>query len=118
MIHRFIAGLGLALTLALAPLAGAFAQAEFEEAKLESFVTAAIAVNDLIEQWGPRIEQAEDEQQAAQLREQANAEMVTAIDQTEGISVEEYQTIVQAARNDPQLSGQLQQMFEAEAGNE
>lgn len=116
MIHRFLAGLGLALTLALAPLASVNAQqAEFGEAKLESFVTAAIAVNDLIEQWGPRIEEAENEQQAAQLREQANAEMVTAIDQTQGISVEEYQTIVQAARNDPQLSGQLQEMFEEQA---
>lgn len=115
MIHRLFAGLGLALALAFAPLASASAQAEFEQAKLQSFVTAAIAVNDLIEQWGPRIEEAESEQQAAQLREQANAEMVTTIDQTDGISVEEYQTIVQAARNDPELSGQLQQMFEEQA---
>lgn len=115
MIHRLLAGLGLALVLAFAPLASADAQAEFGQAKLESFVSAAIAVNDLIEQWGPRIEEAESEEQAAQLREQANAEMVTAIDQTEGISVDEYQTIVQAARNDPELSGQLQQMFEEQA---
>lgn len=115
MIYRFFAALSLALALALAPLASANAQAEFGQAKLESFVTAAIAVNDLIEQWGPRIEQAENEQEAAQLREQANDEMVSAINQTEGISVQEYQNIVQAARNDPELSGQLQQMFEEQA---
>lgn len=114
MIHRFFAAFGLALALALAPLASADAQAEFEQGKLESFVTAAIAVNDLIERWGPRIEQAESDQEAAQMRQQANDEMVAAINQTEGISVQEYQNIVQAARNDPELSGQLQQMFEAQ----
>lgn len=88
-------------------------QSEYTEEQLESFVDAAVAVNDLIEDWRPRITAAESEEQAAQLREQANEELAEAIEQTEGMSLEEYQQIGQAAQADPELSERINEIYQA-----
>lgn len=88
-------------------------QTEFTEDQLESFVDAAVAVNDLIESWRPRITAAESEEQAAQLREEANEELAEAIEQTEGMSLEEYQEIGQAAQADPELSERINEIYQA-----
>ena len=88
-------------------------QTEFTEDQLESFVDAAVTVNDLIESWRPRITAAESEEQAAQLREQANEELAEAIEQTEGMSLEEYQQIGQAAQADPELSERINEIYQA-----
>lgn len=91
-------------------------QTSIPDNKLESFVVAAIEVQDLIQQWSPRIENAESEDEAAQMREQANAELAGAIDETEGISVEEYQAIGQQARQDPQLNARIQEIYQEKNG--
>ena len=88
-------------------------QTEFTEDQLESFVDAAVTVNDLIESWRPRITAAESEEQAAQLREQANEELAEAIEETEGMSLEEYQQIGQAAQADPELSERINEIYQA-----
>lgn len=91
-------------------------QTSIPDAKLESFVVAAIEVQDLIQQWSPRIENAESEDQAAEMREQANTELAEAIDETQGISVEEYQEIGQQARQDPQLNARIQEIYQSKSG--
>lgn len=115
MLHRTLFGIGLALALFGAAIVPAKAQADFEPAKLDSFVDAAVAVNDLIDKWTPRIQGAESEQQANQLRTEANAEMVAAIEQTDGITVAEYQEILDTARNDAEFSARIQEMFQDRA---
>lgn len=107
----------LALALAASGSAWAQAQAEFSDEQLESFVVAAVAVDELIREWNPRIQGAENAEQAAQLREQANAELVETITRTEGITLEQYQEIGQAAQDDPDLASRINEIYQEQAGN-
>jgi hypothetical protein len=102
--------LALALGLGLATSA-AHAQAQFSDGKLESFVVAAIAVDQKVQEWSPRIEAAQNEQEAAELREQASDEVLETIDGTEGMSVDEYQQIGQAAQADPELATRINEIY-------
>jgi len=102
----------VALSLAISAAGAAQAQEQYEQEKLESFVVAALAVNELVEQWTPRIQGAQDETEAAQLRDQANSELVAAINQANGITVEEYREISQAAQADPALMAQISEIFD------
>ena len=108
MIHT----LALALGLGLATTAFAQTQSDFSDTKLESFVVAAMAVDQKIQEWNPRIQAAQSEEEATKLREQASAEMIESIDQTEGISVDEYQQIGQAAQNDPALAARITEIYD------
>jgi hypothetical protein len=90
---------------------------EFSDQQLESFVVAALAVDKLIREWNPRIQAAEDKTQAAQLREQANGELVEIVARTDGITVEQYQQIVQAAKADPDLKARIDAIYQAKSGN-
>jgi hypothetical protein len=105
-----IVGMVLGLA-AIAPLS-AQTQTEVSDAKLESFVVAALAVNDLMAEWSPRIQGAKNEEEANTLRQQAQSEFVAAVEQTEGITIEEYQTIGQAAQQDPKLNARIQEIYQ------
>ena len=106
-----------ALGLAASSPVWAQAQPEFSDQQIESFVVAAIAVDQVIREWNPRIQAAEDDAQAAQLREQANAELVEAITQTDGITVEEYQEIGRAAQADPALAERINEVYQEKSSN-
>jgi hypothetical protein len=93
------------------------AQEQFPEDKLGSFVEAAIQVEQLVAEWSPKIEGAADEDAANQLREEANADLAAAIEETDGITVEEYRTIAQAAQSDPALSTRLREIYEQKSGS-
>ena len=110
-IKRSIGALMLAGVLGLASLGPSSAQADFEDAKLKSFVTAAISVSQLIQQWTPRIQNAENKAQAEELTQQANAEIEAAVEKTGGITVEEYKQIAQAAQADPELTARIEKIF-------
>jgi uncharacterized protein DUF4168 len=102
----------VALSLVYLPIGAPQAEEQYEQAKLESFVTAAIAVNRLIEQWTPRIQGAQNETEATQMREQANGELVAAIEQSDGITIDEYRQISQAAQSDPALMARISEIFD------
>ncbi len=106
-LSRRVAGPLLALTLlAVAPQAVRAAD-ELTDAKLQSFATAVLAVNDVVQKWQPQIQQAGDEQQKQAMAVQANGEMQTAVEQTQGITVDEYQNIIQLAQNDQGLRDRI-----------
>lgn len=84
---------------------------EYSQAKLQSFANAVLAVNAIVEQWRPQIQAASSESDRQRMAEQANQEMRAAVEGTEGMTVEEYQAIAQAAQADPQLMARLDQMF-------
>ena len=108
-----------ALAFALATSGPVCAQQDpdFSEQQLELFVVAALAVDKLIREWNPRIQAAEDEAQAAQLREQANGELVEVIARTDGITVEQYQEIGRAALADPDLKARINAIYQEKSGN-
>ena len=93
----------------------AAADEEYSEAKLQSFASAVLAVNAIVEQWRPQIQAAASEADKQQMAEQANQEMRAAVEGTEGMTVEEYQAIAQAAQADPQLMARLDQVFQGMA---
>lgn len=99
-----------ALFMALAAQAASAAE-EYSQAKLQSFADAVLAVNAIVEQWRPQIQAAASEADRQRMAEQANEEMRAAVEGTDGMTVEEYQAIAQAAQADPQLMARLDQMF-------
>jgi hypothetical protein len=85
---------------------------EYSDIKLQSFADAVLAVNAVVEQWRPQIQAAPNETDAEQMAQQANEDMRAAVAGTEGITVEEYQEIAQAAQTDPQLMARIDQVFQ------
>lgn len=116
---KTLAGLSLpAMALAAFALAApvpAAAQAALEqplsaqdlsEAQLDSFVAAATRVGEITDQLQVDAQGVEDEAELAQLQEQANIDMLAAVE-AEGLTVEEYNTIFQIAQVDPELNALL-----------
>ena len=101
----------LLAALVLAAASVAKAAEEYSEAKLQSFASAVMAVNAIVEQWRPQIQGAANEADKQQMAEQANQEMRDAVAGINGMSVEEYQAIAQAAQGDPQLMARLDKVF-------
>ena len=114
--RKVLTAAALALALAASGSAWAQAQTEFSDQQLESFVVAALAVDELIREWNPRIQAAENDEQAAQLREEANAALLESITETDGITVEEYQEIGRAAQADPELAARINEIYQEKAG--
>ena len=112
IVRRTTGAMIVALSLALSVAGAAQAQASYEQQKLESFVLAALEVNRLVEEWTPRIQGAQNETEAAGMREQANGELVEAISQSNGITIDEYREISQAAQSDPDLMARISAIFE------
>ena len=117
LVRNTLSAAALALALAASAPAWAQTQSEFSDEQLQSFVVAAVAVDELIRQWNPRIQGAENAEQAALLREQANAELVETITRTEGMTVEQYQEIGQAAQSDPELAARINEIYQKQARN-
>jgi hypothetical protein len=88
------------------------AEAVLPDALLTSFVTAVLEINTIAETYRPRIEAAEDPSTRAMLEEEAQTAMVDAIEQNEGITVEEYLQISQAARTDQGVNAQVMQRLQ------
>ena len=94
--------------LALGPRASAD---EYSAASLEAFVSAAIEISRRIETWRPLIEGTADEDERDALIEDAQADLARAIEETEGISEDEYYAIYEAAREDEALRGRIDRIF-------
>ena len=103
--------LGFAMLLVITSNGVAKAQA-ISDTKIQAFITAALSVNTVIEEWTPRIEGAGSQEAADDLILQANAEVEAVIEATEGISPQEYREIHQAYQSDPELSARIEKIYE------
>jgi hypothetical protein len=118
---RTLAAAAAAASLAAAPLAPALAQdagtgtgsgteaapeaqAAVSDAKLDSFVVAALNVSEIAEDYQGRMQQAEDDAARQALATEAREAMIAAVRETDGITVEEYVSISDAARADQALN--------------
>jgi Domain of unknown function (DUF4168) len=104
LLHSMCLAAGL-IIFALSPAASE--DLSPSDGKLQAFVTAALKVGGLIDEWTPRIEQAATEEQKTKLKSEANAEMIEAIRSTDGITVEEYKQISHAAQSNPALQERI-----------
>ena len=109
----------LAFTLA-APLPAAaqmeggqppVAAEDLSNAQLESFAAAAAQVSEITEQLQMQAQGVEDEAELMELQEQANVQMVAAVEE-QGLTVEEYNMIFQVAQVDPTLNERLMEMMQ------
>lgn len=104
----FMRALFLATGLASATLSSAMAQEnQISDAKLQSFVVAAMKVGGLVDQWTPRIEAAKTPEEKAELKRTASGELVQAIQSNGDMTVDEYQQIGQRAEGDKALQERI-----------
>jgi hypothetical protein len=90
-------------------------QAQFTDDKLERFLDAAIEVQELTQDYTPRVQAAESEAEQKELVEEANAQIRGAVEDVDGLSIEEYVAIGQAAQADPALAQRITAMAEQRA---
>lgn len=112
--------LALAAPLALAPIAGlaqdAAAEPEtaapeatmpsFDEATLQAFVDAVVAIEEVRADYQPQVTEAAEADRPA-LIEEANVAMMSAVEETDGITVDEYLAVNEAASQDPELAQRI-----------
>lgn len=88
----------------------------FDVGQLQSFVSAYLQVDEITRTYVPQMQEADSTEQQQQLQHQATQEMVMAVENAEGISVDEYNAIAQAAQADPELAMQLDEMIQQATG--
>lgn len=123
---RTLAGASTALALVIAPVAPALAQQtapapapapapqmDLSDEKVESFVMAALGVSEVVDEYQPRIEAAEDDAARQGLATEAQEAMIGAVQDTDGITVEEYVSIGEAASADPALNERIMQRMQS-----
>ena len=82
------------------------------DAKLQAFVTAALKVGNLTDQWTPKIEAATTPEEKTKLKQTANAELLAAIQANGDMTLPEYRQISQAAETDPALQERIIKMLQ------
>jgi hypothetical protein len=116
---------GSALAIALAAPASAFAQdaapieqgageapmaapaLDVTDETLQSFAVAFLQVAEISQEYQPQLESAASPEEQDQVRIEAGERMIQAVEQADGITVDEYQGILQAAQTDPELAQRI-----------
>ncbi len=116
-----LAAAGLAFGGALAgpmttPAAQAQQAGDFSDNKLQSFAEAAVKLTNIRTEYQSQMQSMETDQERQQLQQQTNQRMAQAVEETDGISIEEYNEIAQASRADEQLAEKINTYIE-EAAN-
>jgi hypothetical protein len=93
------------------------APADFSDQKLKSFAEAVAGIQVVARDYAPRLREADDPQQVAELEQKAQDEMLDTV-KKEGLTVEEYNQIAVAAQTDPQLAETIQEYLADETGTE
>lgn len=111
----------IALALATAPLAAITAQpataqatAEYSGEDLDAFAAALMEVTTVREKYNPMLQSAESEEQQEAIVEEANAEMTAAIEGTDGMTLDSYLEIAQAASEDEALNQRIVDRLQSE----
>lgn len=82
-------------------------QAEFPEEKLKSFAVAFLQVDKVTREYLPKLKEAKSAEEQQQVRDEAGAKMLKAVEGTEGISINEYNEIAKSAQTDQTLANKL-----------
>lgn len=119
-LKTLLASTAMAAALAFGPLASPAALAQdqidgaalaAEDGKIDAFITAAIAVNDVRQAYIAQLEQAADEATQMELLQEADAAMLQTVEDAPGISLDEYIAIADAAAADPELAARIDARF-------
>lgn len=111
-----VAGL-FGLAVAACPLGEAIAQqqqqpaADIPEEQLDAFADAALDVQQVQQDLNTELQDVESREQAEQLQEEAERRATQAIE-AQGLSPEQYRSILQAANSDPELYSTILALME------
>lgn len=94
----------------------ASAGTELSAAELDAYVNASIAVAGVVSEWRPKINAAKSEEEGQALKVEANAALAAAIENTQGITVDEYKQLMDASRSDPSLKRKLDNAIKEKLG--
>ncbi|MCA0997733.1 MULTISPECIES: DUF4168 domain-containing protein [Roseobacteraceae] len=86
--------------------------ADFSDEQLTAFVDAATQVQAVQQDYMMQIEGVEEPEGKQKLVEEAQAEMADAVNETDGMDVNTYNEIGQAAQADPQLNERIMAMLQ------
>jgi hypothetical protein len=120
-LNRTATAIALGLALGMSPAMYATAQEtgttaapapSYDDATLESFVTAAMEVSAVREDYTAQLQTATSEEAAQALVEDANDAMLAAVDAVEGMDVDTYVAIGEAAQQDEQLAARITEIVE------
>ncbi|WP_371056645.1 DUF4168 domain-containing protein [Rhodosalinus sp. K401] len=103
---------GASVTALTAQSAAAQEAAEYSGEQLDAFTVAYLQVIDLREKYVPVLQAAESQDQQQAIIEEANAEMVEAIESTDGMTLDDYESIAQAAAEDQDLNARIMARIE------
>lgn len=117
---RTATAVALGLSLAAAPGVAVMAQdagtmapaPSYDDATLERFVTAAMEVSAVREDFNARLQTAASEEDAEALVEEANTAMLDAVEGVDGMDVDTYVEIGEAAQQDAQLAARITDLVE------
>ncbi|ANB01638.1 DUF4168 domain-containing protein [Ectothiorhodospira sp. BSL-9] len=87
------------------------ADVDLSDDTIDAFVDAFVEVQKVNDDFAQRLENAADAEEAQALHQEAQEEMVQAVEGT-GMNVEEYNEVAMALQNDPELLDQVVQMAE------
>jgi thiol:disulfide interchange protein len=87
---------------------------ELSEGQIETFADAALDVRQVQQDFNAEMQAAQDAEEMERLQQQAQEQAQQAIEDN-GLSVDEYNAIVQAANQDPQLYAMIVEVMEQKA---
>lgn len=110
-LKALLASLTLVAAAAFTPAMAEDGSATVDDAQLEQFAAALTDVRDLGNEYSEQIASAESQQDAQALQQEAQVEMVAAVEET-GMTVEEYNQIAQQMSQNPELMERVQAMLQ------
>ncbi|TCU27889.1 uncharacterized protein DUF4168 [Rhizobium azibense] len=91
------------------------AAATVSDQKIEAFAVAYLQVDQLRQEYSAKIGATKDTAAKQQLQTEASKQMVQAVEASPGISLDEYNSILTAAQNDPALVKRVQEKLQESA---
>lgn len=82
---------------------------QFSDEDVKAFVAARDSVIEISQEWEERIQNAESQEEMNSLQQASQEEMVKAI-RSEGLSVNDYNMMVDAARSNPDLQQRINEL--------
>ena len=91
--------------------------ADYSDAQLEAFAETALQVAQVRDDYAQQLEMAESEAEQQELIDDGNAAMLDVVENSAGITLDEYLEIGEAAAADPELGERIAMMINEMEGN-
>lgn len=119
-LNRLLTTTAFVTALAVSPIIAGQAKAQVQmdgtqvvadESKIDAFIEAALAVAETRQGYLAQLEATTDEAEQMAIVQAADAAILEVVDAAEGITVDEYIAIGEAASTDPELAARIEARF-------